>query len=492
MLTDFRSINRVRGVNRAVQIVLALALLVLLNVVSTKLYWRLDLSEDNRFSLSAETRAYLKSLPRPVEIYLTEPGENAGPEAELVFNDLRLLLAEYDEAASRLGGQIQIETIDVIRQHRRATELVDRFGVDPRQRNALIVASGERFHVVEPGLLYDMTDDGRNLFKGERAITSALLQVTEEAQPVAYFLAGHGEMLPQEVDPLRGMSDAAAFLGERNWDVRTLQLGVRQGVPEDAALVIVAGPQTALLPIEEAHLRTYLDSADGRLLLLAEPLQDHGLEELLSEWGVRTDDMVIVEMDPEASLPGGDMLVSSYAAHPITAFLRRGGFRLLLGLSRPAREDPAASPNANRTVTPLALTSAASSWAESGYRRRGNLRFDPESDLPAPVPVAIASERRQPTEVGVERPAGRLVVLGTSSVFSNQRLNADANLVFFNQIVNWLADGDSELLNIPPRAWRPVEVNLTSEQMQQMWFRLLYLPGGAFVLAGVVALVRRR
>ncbi|MGF1451563.1 MAG: GldG family protein [Opitutales bacterium] len=493
MLNDFRHANRVHRLNRVVQVSLALCLVVLINVISVHLYRRFDLTTDQRFSLSAETKAYLQNLSAPVEIYLTEPPDDAEKAQEMVFSDLQRLLDEYEELAAGLGGgRIRIETIDVLRQHERASELAERFELDPQKHNALVVASGDRFHLVQPELLYDMTDDGRNLFKGERAITSAILKVTEAEQPTAYFLTGHGEMLPEDVDPLRGMSEAADFLKERNWRVFELQLNNRQAVPEDAELVIIAGPQNALLPIEEAHLERYLDERDGRVLMLAEPMRPHGLDDLLSDWGILVDDMIVIETDPESVVPGGDMLITRFAQHPITDLLYRGRHRLLFGLTRPARFDPAAPPDENREVQQLMGTSPQMSWAESAYERRGRPQYDRVSDLPPPVSVAIASERNRPTEVGLRRPSGRIVVIGNSNVFSNQRINAAANLIFYNQVIGWLADDDAELLQIPPREWKPMDLNLSGEEMQQMWIHLLYLPGAAFGLAAVMAMLRRR
>lgn len=493
MLQDFRHANRLRRLNRFAQIFLALGLLVLINLISQRWYRRFDLSEGNRFSLSAETEAYLRDLPVPVEIYVIKDGSVTHRESEMVQNDLDHLLAEYEELAARLGNQrITVETADWVRQHQRAKELGDRFDLPPDSRAALVVASEDRYHQVEPQLLYDKTDDGRHLFKGERAVTSAILQVSEAARPVVYFLTGHGEMRPDDVNPRQGMSETAAFLKQRNWEVRQWQLTVREGVPADASLLVIAGPRTGLLPIEARHVRQFLEERDGRVLLMVDPMREHGMDELLSDWGILMDDMLVVELDPGSLLPGGDIIISHFAEHPITDFLFRGKYRLLFGATRPARADPAAPPDANRKVTPLMGTSPDASWAESGYRQGTAVRFNPESDLPGPISVAVASERQRPTEVGAERPAGRMVVVGNTSVFTNERLDSAANLVFFNQVINWLSDRDAELLQIPPREWRPIDLSLSQQNLQEVWLQLLYLPGGAFFLAGVVTLLRRR
>ncbi len=492
MFHDFRRANLASTLTRAAQVALSVSLLVLVNWISLQWYARLDLSADRRFSLSAETLAYLRVLPAPIEVYLAHAGDSADEVSELVMRDLENLLGAYQHAASVAGRSLQFTKVDVLRQHSLAQELTRRFKLADNQRNVLVVASGERFHRIEPGLLYDQLPDGTNQFTGERAVTSAIMRVTEEKQPVAYFLVGHGELDASSADSLRGMSIAATYFKDRNWRVESLTITPRQGVPEDAALLVIAGPQQPLLPLEATAVQTYLDQRQGRVLLLVDPAVEHGLDELLFTWGLRTPDAIVVETDADSVLPGGDLIISRFGPHPITDFLYRGAQRLVFGLTRPVLEDLSSPPDATRRATALLGTSDSASWAESGYRRGGPFRYDRATDLPGPVSVAAAVSRVRLTDLGGGRPAGRLVVVGSSSPLSNQRLAVAGNLLFLHQVVGWLTEADEALLQIQPRQWKPVELTLSEGDRQRIWLQLAILPAAAFLAAGAAALVRRR
>lgn len=495
-MKDFRAARRFRFFNRTAQVVLALSLVILLNLIALKHYQRRDLTGVGKFTLSAETRAYLQRLEAPVEIYLTKPGEEAAPNEEFVYEQLSGLLEKYREHA-RVQEQslVTIEEIDVFRQRQRAQMLVHRFGVSADKRNALVVASGEHFKEVDAQFLFEegqeeSTGETTYRFMGERAVTSAILEVTQARRPVAYFLAGHSELEPGNVDPVRGMSEAANFLRHRNWDIRRLDLSAVGKVPDDASVVIVASPQYPLLPQEVQMLNRYLFEEGGRMLVLLEARRNHGMDDLLYDWGIRADDLLVVEPDPYAVLPGGDILVSRFAEHPVTDLLIQSERRLLFGECRPVLPDFSATPDQTREVMPL-LAASAASWGERNYRREGEFTFNQAVDL-QPVFLGCASVRRPGAEVDIARRESRLLVIGDASFVSNQRFRLSGNTDFFYTSILWLSEQDNAMLGIPPRQWKPLDLNLSEQEMRELWLNLLYLPGGIAFVGAVVVLWRRR
>ena len=75
-------------------------------------------------------------------------------------------------------------------------------------------------------------------------------------------------MRPEDVDRARGLSGIRDELRARNYEVASLDLNLSRKVPDDAALIIVAGPQGRLQPFEEELFRNYLSTRAGRLILL--------------------------------------------------------------------------------------------------------------------------------------------------------------------------------------------------------------------------------
>ncbi|WOO40675.1 GldG family protein [Rubellicoccus peritrichatus] len=490
-LDEFRAARWFFGINRSVQILLAVIFVGAINFIATSQFSRHDMTEGNRFSLSPETRAYLRSLETPVRIVVTRPPDSSPQTSRMVFDHLERLLKEYEYAARRDGkSMIELDFISVFRQTDKAEELVEKYGVNPEKENAIIVASGDRYREILGPELYEVNDDMENLFKGEEAFTSAILEVAQEEPLKIYVTGGHGEMQPDSVDPLRGLSQMAGFLKQRNYNWSTLDLLRTPEIPEDAGAVIIPGPQTALLPIEVQKLRKYLDEQNGRVILLLDPARDHGMDDLLYEWGILADDMLVLEPSEEFIAAGGDMLVSRFAEHPITKLLIDSQQRVLFGLSRPVRPDPGAPIDGRTTVIPL-LGSSPDSWAERGYRQNTEQRFDKDSDLEGPIPLGAVSERSAATGLGLDLPSGKLVVFGNTAFLSNNRFNSAANKILFYNLLNWALERDS-LLNIAPRPVGEYQLTVSRSELGGLFLRLLWIPGGVAILGFLVYLFRRQ
>src|SRR5262249_50799824 len=113
------------------------------------------------------------------------------------------------------------------------------------------------------------------------------------------------------------------------------------GIPEDCAVVVVAGPQKPWLAGEGEKLQEYLDKG-GRAAGLLEPGIHAGLDALLAKYGVTPDHDVII--DRVSTLFGGKpdipmVPADGYESHPITKGFRYQTFYPLsisLTLASPA------------------------------------------------------------------------------------------------------------------------------------------------------------
>ncbi len=384
-LKDFRELRRWRALERLLVVVLFVSLALMLNGLGAWQVARKDLTEERRYALSAETLAYIDQITEPVTIYLTHAGEAATEPENIVAGDLSLLLREYAHAARRKGtALIEVKKVDIFRQRELAESLVRSYGVDAQKRNALIVTQGGRYQEIDGAWLYDTDELGNHQFVGERAITSALLTVTQKTRPIVYSMIGHGESRLADTDPLRGFSMAADFLNQRGWDVRPLELKASGGIPEDSDLLIIPSPQVKLLPVEVRLIRDYLNR-DGRVLILLGPGRQHNFEPLFFEWGLMADDAVVIETADSAIVPGGDILISSYGEHPITEYFYRNQLKTLVGLCRPVRPDLGA-PATGLLDAAVLLATSPKSWGSATLKGRLNRSSTPAVILRAPSP----------------------------------------------------------------------------------------------------------
>ena len=306
-----------------------------------------------------------------------------------------------------------------------------------------------------------------------------------------YFMAGHGEMSPDSIDGARGLSLLRDQLRQRNYNIEGLDLNLTRKVPDDAALIIIASPTRPFQGYEEELLRTYLTTRAGRVILLVDPGQRFGLENLLFDWGVRVFDNVIIDPNPGYMSENGELILARFLPHPITQVLTDNGLYLLVGWTRVVNEDISRSPDDGLSVKRLIATSK-DAWGESGYRLR-DAQYTPGQDLKGPdgLGVMVISERLKPSNLPHSVPGGRLAVFGTADLITNNRLINRGNFPLFLNTVNWAVDRDTQL-NVPPRQIERFQLSLSQEELGRLRLGLFFIVPGAVALLGLIVYWTRR
>src|SRR3989442_12025556 len=83
----------------------------------------------------------------------------------------------------------------------------------------------------------------------EQDITTAIIKVVQGTTKKVYFTQGHGEKdaTSSDRDGYKGIADS---LAHENYTVDKLVLAQTGSVPDDAAVVVIAGPKTDFFPGE--------------------------------------------------------------------------------------------------------------------------------------------------------------------------------------------------------------------------------------------------
>ncbi|MET0262214.1 MAG: GldG family protein [Rariglobus sp.] len=484
----FRAVRWIRTLNLLAQVVLFITLFAGLNYLAVNYAWRFDLTKNRAHSLSPETRSYLKNLNQPVRIVvtLTENSDNA--DVAQAYRDVSGLLREYVFAtAGNERGKITVDFIDVFQRRRDAEAL----GIE--QPNTILVIAGGNPRLVKLDELYNVQNQEKKAFRGEQAFTAAILDVSSPTKKKIYFLTGHGEMALDDVSPERGLSSLEAELTSRNFAVDSLDLAQSPRIPDDAATIVIAGPQGRFDAIEQELLRQYLANRAGRLLVLTAPGYPTGLDDLFYEWGVLVDDVLVYDRSAAGQSETGDLILPALAEHPVTQSLLNYKIPLRVGPSRSVRPDPGRTLDTNLEVTPLVATSEQA-WGERNYRERAVPVYNPGVDLPGRVTIVTASERKTTARTNLPTfslPSGRVITYGSADWIANGRLGVIGNLTFFMSAINWTTDRDTDL-NVPARPIAKFQLALTREQLQRLRYSLIFaLPGLAALLGAVVYWTRR-
>ena len=452
------------GLNAAVMVALILGVIVLVEAVSYRHNWRLDLTENRRWSLSPQTINVLRELKVPVKATAffrpDQPGKRTAED----------LLRQY---AARSDGKFTWEVADADRN----PMLARRYGVESYGTVVLEAALGEGQAKQEK------IQDAE-----EEKLTNALVRVTRAGKRIVYFLKGHGEKDPGSSEKT-GYGQVKAEVEKLNYEVKELVLARETAVPQDAAIVVVAGPEKDLLPGEVDALAAYVDRA-GKLFVMVDPFQAPSLGGLLGRWGLGLGNDVVIDTNPQGRLLGFGPevpVVADYVSHPITRDFR---YATLFPLARTV--SVADKPPQGVIAQALARTSAES-WAESSEAeiRSGQVRRDPgEAQGPLTV-AAVATVDAKAAPDGRPGAKARVVLVGDSDFASNSALNLSGNRDFFLNTLSWLAE-EENLIAIRPKESRTTPVFLTAAQGQALFLVPVVLVPLGLVGAGVYAMTRRR
>ena len=488
---SFQANRRLRTANLVLQAILFLTLFGGINFLALRYTWRFDLTRNRFFSLSAETRSYLDQLRDPVQIVVAYDAQPENEEDAQARRDVTSLVREYVHAA-RSGGRslITSEELDVYRDTRRAAAL----GI--AGRNVVVFVCGERRRYVGRSDLYQIEDGQKRAFIGERAFTAAILDVTASAKQKLYFLTGHGEMEPGSVAADRGLSQLRDELRARNYDIDLLDLAKTRRIPDDAALLLAIGPRTPFLPEEQDRLREFAAAKAGRVLLALEPTNtpNLGLDQLLLDWGVRAEDVLLVEPNEQNRSEGGDIIFRHFAVHPLTKIFVDNQITIMSGMVRVVRPEPNRAPDATLKIASL-VGASPNAWGERTWRHASTATFDFGSDLKgsanAPsLPVVVVSERATAANLPFSVRGGRLLTFGMADIFSNSRLDG-GNLVLVRNAIDWATERDAQL-NIPPRPVAKFQLALSQTELNRLRLGLMLIVPGAVALLGLFVYWSRR
>jgi ABC-type uncharacterized transport system involved in gliding motility auxiliary subunit len=453
-----------------------------------------DLTEQKMHSLSEASRKYLARLDKNVEITVfiatSEPFEGV----ESLYN--------------RYTDKLTWKFVDPVKEPTAARE----FGEQVNQGD-IFFKSGDRQKKINAMMDLDRAFIGRPVMV-ENTFTNAIVDVTRDTRPTLYFLSGHGEVA-FEGGPSPGGDPRAApptlkairtALNDRGILTEELDLVRRGAIPDDATLIVIAGPRRDLFDPEIAALRTFL-KAGGKLLILIDPVTPRmepisltNVRGLLNDYGVQLpDDLIFDKMSSLLGLsqPVYPMMGAFDAQHPITQSVmgKIGDSRSFLqGAARPLVKG---NVPADMVYTEL-IRSSPESWSAPIARLRSAATL-PAGEEMKPQTFAVAVGKQPPPQIpGMDVPAlsrnnTRLVAFGSSLFMRDSYLSLDeiAVLTMLNT-VNWLTESE-EMIGVPSRQSKGTPIVLDRGKHVVIFSLVVILiPLGLFFGGVSYSVVRRR
>ena len=258
-----------------------------------KFAWSIDLSYNQKFSISDETKEVVAALDQDVKIY-TLMQENSTSTLSTMLDEM---LTRYQA----LGDHIKVENLDIVANPTAASRF--QTGDESLTSNSIVVTNADesKFRVISSSDMYDREygyDSSynytltKNDFIGERCVTSAILYVTSDDTPLVYILQGHGEVSYSNISFL------TEALTEQNYEPKELELSDSSVELKSGDVVMVIAPTDDLTDEEYEILKTFMENG-GRLYYATQygvtGNELTNFNALLNLYGLSIDNGLIVE-----------------------------------------------------------------------------------------------------------------------------------------------------------------------------------------------------
>lgn len=500
--------------NAIISTVALLLILGLVNFLGLRYSFKIDLTENQLYTLSPQSQQLVKNLSQPMTVYVFDSPSN-----------------DFDRK--------------LLKDYARKNDLFQYQFVDPQ----VSINLAQKFNVTRLGDVYLESGDRKQLVQtvspqsrlSEVKLTNAIAKIQQTQQPTIYILQGHGE--PSIEAGQNSISQAVTTLTDKGYMVYPLTLATSPLIPPDADVLIINNPEKELLQGEINVIEKYLEDG-GNLLVMYNAQTNVNLDRILSKWGVKFDNRLVVDASGAGEVFGlgpSITLVVEYGEHPITQDFNKG--ITLFPWARAIITDSIE----NITTTPLLITNSQS-WGESNPEGE-NVELDTTVDLPGPLNIGVALAKKNPLRdalqpqkdtlnkendklepnndlpvlepqkenQGSDLPSPpimktpqettldidiakknqpsetRMVVIGNGNFATDgwfqQQLNGD----FFVNTLAWLGNQDDRTLSISPKEVTNRRINLSGFQASLItWLAIIIIPALGFTVSIVTWWQRSR
>ena len=479
------------GVNTVIMVAAFIGLVILINYVAFENNFRIDTTATNQFSLAQRTQDLLDDLDRPISVTAYYPDPIEERDTLIRHGKVDTMLSEF----SQLSGNFTYQFVDPQKE----ADLARSQGVTAYETLAVSAVGTNIIDLVQP------TDTAYSRL--EQDLYTALLVATETERKKVYFLGGHGErnIAGEAGEADNGYSRIRAGLEVDNYATENLIWPITQeevSVPDDAALLVIAGPTGELPPAHANALNAYMAGREpdgaarresARLIFLAEPDTPDSFRAFLAFWGVVVVDGYI--RDTEGSQPGAPrtLRLSIYNPQaPPEIVAPRGQPLNVAFMPGAAAIEPIIEDTGTRLPRPIAATTPTARLIDD-IERLEPMSGDPQRvyfpamylDIAAPVGAPAPTQQPPANEIAA------MVVFGDSDFIANANVQRGSGAALFLNSANYLL-GDYSLVAIRDREFVYREWNLGANAFNFVRFSTwLLLPGLMGLMAIVVWWVRR-
>lgn len=486
------------GTLSVLQISFLAIILIALNYLAASHFYRVDLSRQAAYTLSASTQHYLhdKALAdraKPLKWIM------AFRRSSPFYERVRALAEEYARISK---GKIELEIVDPLRSSDRTQEVAAAYGL-PLTKDLIImdartdagpVSTEDKAgnHILNPNVKIVVADDmavyttaetQRKItgFQGEEILTARLVECVEGRARKMVFLADKSQLdVTGDSTQMKSLQGTLQF---QNVELQAINLADLAEIPKDAEAVALVAPKYDFTDAELAVLEKYWNTPRSALLILLKPGETPPkLRTFLRGYGITPRHDRIISKDGDR-INTTTRAVFTYGVD-FTKELA-GQAALFEGASSSLEVREGAEDLMNRQINPIGLIQAAPGfWGETKFGAK-NPTFDEKEDNKGPLYLAACVTRGAASDDRFSASTSRMIVM-TNTDFLDPLLQHAENTDFLASSVNWLVDRQS-LVGPGPRSLGIYKLPLLDAQVSFInRVNLFFLPAflimtGAFI-----------
>lgn len=266
IIMEFLSLKTTKhGMNMGTAILLVLVLLAAVNYIAYSRNKKWDLTQEKLNSLSSQTIQIAKSLDK--ELKLIGFFKDGQPEIQRT----KEIFLDVAEKMRFENSKIIVEVYDPDKR----PDLKKQYNISSLG-DVVMLYDGKQKMISVLNLLQPE--------EAEEALINNIFVLTANNGKAVYFTTGHNEMDTASEDR-EGLAHLKKSLADLNYEIKTINLLESQKIPDDAQIIVIAGPK---LPIYDGEIQTLTAYAKngGRILVMADPGEKHNISKLADVFGV--------------------------------------------------------------------------------------------------------------------------------------------------------------------------------------------------------------
>lgn len=456
--------------NTAIMSLVFLVIIGLVAGMSVKYKVRVDLTRDSRYTLSDHTIKILKSLKEDVEAIAFYRSDERTRQA---MSDL---LSEYSYHSPKFSFRFVDPDRDPIETAK----------YEVTSYRTTVLKYGDKHEVIGT--------------ESENKLTNSLLKLLSKDVKVFYFVTGHGEKRIDNKEE-NGYSYVKEAIERENHQVRDLLLVNAEKVPDDAAVLVVSGPETDYLQAELDKITAFVRKG-GRVVFMVDPGGLPKLTSYLGGFGFElTNDLIF---DKTSQLSGSNIAIPVVVQydknHPVTREFDQFTF-FPFARSVHIKEEPA------KGSFDIAKTSDKSWTVTSDLKKltKEDEEFNADKHKRGPISVVAVTavevnlgdnkeNKARDNKAGEEQDSlktwGKILVTGDSDFASNKFMKAGNKDLLLNML-NWLAE-EHVLISVRRKEPGLTPLLLTPVQGKVVFWLSVVIAPSLLLVAGLGVTARRR